>query len=113
MNGIRQNTPLDTLVAVHDVGAMGYFSERELIELAGLVSPEVVPIIREESKLSNFLNKRGADYLVVFPGWYQSLANCLCVEYVTSGSFSLTAGGENMVVFSWGAASQPVNYCQK
>ncbi len=37
---IAQNTPPEALVAAHDIGALGYFGQRRLLDLAGLVSPD-------------------------------------------------------------------------
>ena len=70
---VAQNTPADALVAAHDIGALGYFAGRPLLDLAGLVSPEVIPIIRDEAALADYLAARGADYLVVAPDWYPTL----------------------------------------
>lgn len=60
-------------VAAHDIGALGYFAPRPIIDLAGLVSPEVIPLIRDETGLAAFLDARGTDYLLVFPSWYPNL----------------------------------------
>jgi hypothetical protein len=109
---IQQNTPAASLIAAHDIGAMGYFSNRNLIDLAGLVSPEVIPIIRDQSKLSAYLSEKGADYLVVFPGWYPQITKCLTPLFVTNGHFSVSAGGENMAVYSWTDANQENEKCQ-
>lgn len=109
---IRQNTPPDALVAVHDVGAMGYFSERKLIDLAGLVSPEVIGIMRDEDKLREYLDERRADFLVVFPGWYDEIHACLPLVHSTGAAFSLKAGGENMAVYRWEEAGKTHNNCQ-
>ncbi len=43
----RQNTPPGTAIAIADIGAFGYYSERRVIDLAGLVTPELVPIVDE------------------------------------------------------------------
>src|SRR5436190_23425256 len=67
---VNTNTPAGALVAAHDIGALGYFGGRRLLDLAGLVSPEVIPFIRDEARLRQWLNVRQADYLVTFPGWY-------------------------------------------
>lgn len=72
----RQNLPPDALVAVHDIGALGYFSSQmRVIDLAGLISPEVVPFIRDEEALLRYLRQKNATHLIVFPDWYPVLAS--------------------------------------
>ena len=101
---IGQHTEREARVAAHDIGALGYFAGRELIDLAGLVSPEVIPILRDEAALAEFLDEQAADYLVTFPGWYPQLVRGLEPIYQTAGQFSPRAGGENMAVYRWEAA---------
>ena len=67
---VEQNTASHDIIAVHDIGAMGYFSNRRLIDLAGLINPEVVPFIRDESKLYQYMKFSDADYYVGFSDWY-------------------------------------------
>jgi hypothetical protein len=98
---VQENTLPDDLIAVHDIGAMGFFARRDLIDLAGLISPEVIPFIRDEDRLRGYLDQRGAAYLVTFPGWYTKLEEGLPVVFDTQGEFSPAAGGENMRVFRW------------
>jgi hypothetical protein len=64
---VRANLPPDSLLAVHDIGALGYFAPRPIFDLAGLVSPEVVPIIRNRPALMQMMCERGVRYLMVFP----------------------------------------------
>ena len=100
-NWVANNTDEDSLIAAHDIGAMGYFGGRDLVDLAGLVSPEVIPIIRNEPALSAYLDTKDADYLVTFPGWYEQLVNNRILIYNTQGNFSPAMGGENMSVYRW------------
>ncbi|MFN8412441.1 MAG: hypothetical protein U0Z26_08635 [Anaerolineales bacterium] len=44
------NLPSNALIAAHDIGALGYFDTHKLIDLAGLVSPEVIPFIRNRAR---------------------------------------------------------------
>ncbi len=67
---IEANTERNDVVAVHDIGAMGYFSQRELIDLAGLANPEVIPFIRDEGKLFEYMKSKNVRYFVGLRGWY-------------------------------------------
>jgi len=42
---LRNNSPPDALVATHEVGAIGYFSERPILDTAGLVSKDALPFV--------------------------------------------------------------------
>ncbi len=88
-------------IAAHDIGALGYFYPRPFIDLAGLVSPEVIPFIRDENRLREYLFSRQATWVIVFPGWYPSFdADSRFVPvYRTDCAVTRAAGEKNMVVY--------------
>lgn len=98
---LREHTPPEALVAAHDIGAIGYYAERPLIDLAGLVTPEVIPFMRDEARLKAFIQAQKAAYLVTFPGWYPQLTADPCFRpvYQSTAGWSPEAGGEHMVVY--------------
>lgn len=71
---IAEEMPAGTHIAAHDIGALGYFAEPELYDLAGLVSPEVIPFIRDENLLAAYLDENEVEYLMIFPDWYPQLS---------------------------------------
>jgi hypothetical protein len=77
---INDNTVSNAVIAVHDIGAMGYFGERKIIDLAGLIQPELISIIGNELEIKNYLVKTQADYLVVLKDWYSDLDNFGSIE---------------------------------
>lgn len=97
---VAANVPGDEVVAAHDIGALGYFDNHDLIDLAGLVSPEVVPFIRDEERLAEFLDTRGAKYLIAFPAFYPLLSEWADPVFITDG-IGPELGGENMVIYHW------------
>jgi hypothetical protein len=64
--------PGDT-VATNDIGAIGFFSGRRVIDLEGLVTPSVLPY-REERAYVSFVERERPSWLVIFPEWYPELA---------------------------------------
>jgi hypothetical protein len=98
---VAANLPQDALIAAHDIGALGFFDYHELIDLAGLVSPDVIPFIRDEPRLSNYLNQRGADYLIAFPDFYPLMTAIAEKTFVTNSPTTLILGQKNMVVYRW------------
>jgi hypothetical protein len=98
---IAENTPPESLIAAHDIGAAGYFANRPLVDLAGLISPEVIPFMTDEEQLARYLDERGVDYLETLEGWYRTLPEGKTVVYQSTAPYAPAAGGTNMVVYSW------------
>lgn len=105
---IRDNTPDSAIIGAHDIGAIGYFSERPLIDTAGLITPEVIPFIRSEERILAFLEKKHVDYVAIFPSWYPTLASDtrLRTVYRSTNPWIVEAGGDNIVVYetAWSEA---------
>ena len=97
---VAENVPKGEIVAAHDIGALGYFDNHTLIDLAGLVSPEVIPFIRDEEELADYLDERNASYLIAFPEFYPHLSELAKPVFVTEGVAPIW-GGKNMIVFHW------------
>ncbi len=89
------------VIAAHDIGALGYYCDRRIIDIAGLVSPDVIPFIRDERQLAKYLDEKGADYLIAFPFWYPELTARGELIYQTQGGFAPRLGMENMAVYRW------------
>ena len=98
---VSDNLQHGALIATHDIGALGYFGNHKLLDLAGLVSPQVIPIIQNINELSDYMNKENVDYLVTFPDWYPELTDKLPEVFTTNGIFTSKMGGTNMVVYKW------------
>ena len=98
---VAQNIPPNAIIAAHDIGALGYFDHHQLIDLAGLVSPEVIPFMRDETRLAAYLNQRGASYLIAFPDFYPDLTRNMPIVFSSGGKFAIEAGQTNMAVYRW------------
>lgn len=99
---LAANTEPDALVAAHDIGAIGYFSERPLLDLAGLVSPEIIPWLADEAKVAAYIRRSDADYLVTAPGWpyAQVVAEGTAVPlFDTDYAWTRAQGFNNMIVY--------------
>jgi hypothetical protein len=96
-----ENIPPEALIAAHDIGALGYFDDHKLLDLAGLISPEVIPFIRDEPQLATYLNEQGADYLIAFPDFYPLLTENAEVVFTTDSEVTLTLGEKNMTIYRW------------
>lgn len=99
---LAENTPEDALIASHDIGAIGYFAERPLLDLAGLITPDIIPLLADEPALEKYLLASEATYLVTAPGWpYTAVANAPNTTLVFSTDFPLTQtyGLNNMAIY--------------
>jgi hypothetical protein len=65
---LRQNTPTDSLIALEPIGAIGFYSDRRVLDLGGLTDTTTWPALtdgyRNPSAIAALLESRGADYLV-------------------------------------------------
>lgn len=68
---IRDNTPPDAVVALEPIGEIGFYSERRVVDLGGLISPAVWEYIgngySDADRMFEFLKKNHAQYLVDRP----------------------------------------------
>jgi hypothetical protein len=72
---VEGNTQADSIIAAHDIGALGFYGNRKIIDLAGLIEPEIIPIIRDEESLLEYIKESGSDYLVILSDWYNFTLN--------------------------------------
>jgi len=100
---VSVNVPPGELIAAHDIGALGYFGKHDLVDLAGLISPEVIPFLRDDNRLATYMTGRGVRYLVAFPDWYPTLTLHLQPVFTTDAPYAPAQGGTNMTVYRWPA----------
>lgn len=68
---LETNTAPDSVVAAQEIGITGYFAERPMLDLCGLISPDVVHA-RQENRLNAYVRESAPDYLVDNPYFYAS-----------------------------------------
>jgi len=102
---VAERTPAEAVLALNDIGAITYISQRRIVDLAGLVTPQVTPILRSEdraSRLVAFMAAQGVDYVIIFPNWFPGLAAredlLEPLHRVTLERRTIT-GGRTMVVY--------------
>jgi hypothetical protein len=78
---VRDHAPPGSLLAVNDIGAIGFIADMPVLDLQGLVTPEILwrrgmarrvdgtaPMLVLE-----FIADHEPDYLIIFPEWYPDL----------------------------------------
>lgn len=71
---IAANTNENDIIATHDVGAIGYYSKRKIVDVAGLVTPELITKISDANYvevMKQYLNKNGVTYVAFLREWYR------------------------------------------
>jgi tetratricopeptide (TPR) repeat protein len=71
---LRDNTKPEDIIATHDVGAIGFYSERKIVDIAGLITPELINKINTKDYgnfLSDYLNEKNVSYLAILREWYR------------------------------------------
>lgn len=86
---LARNTAPDSLIAVDDIGAIGFLSGRKIFDLNGLISPEMWPILHSEPQghlrseaTTRLLSEVDPDYLAIFPTWHWEIASNPSVSQV-------------------------------
>jgi hypothetical protein len=68
---VDAHLPESSVLAVNDIGAIAYFSRRPVVDLMGLVTPEIIPYRRQgETGVMRYVARRCPDYVIVFPAWF-------------------------------------------
>jgi hypothetical protein len=100
---VGAHLPPTARIAANDIGAIAYFSRYPLIDLMGLVTPDIIPYRREgEAGIIRYLAERCPDYLIVFPTWFPTLTarpESLEPIYRVRLERNEVAGGPEMVVY--------------
>jgi hypothetical protein len=77
---LRDHVEPDEAIAVNDIGAIAFFSNHHILDVMGLASPEMWPVLRakqgveREEAMYAYLRERGVRYLVISPRYYPDLA---------------------------------------
>lgn len=92
---LRDNTEPEAVVAVPDIGAIGYISRREILDLNGLVTPELIPYKRNK-EVNRFLEENPPDFIISIhedPNWLDQNGPDLAMTQLLSLPF------EKMFIF--------------
>ncbi|MBK8550857.1 MAG: tetratricopeptide repeat protein [Ignavibacteria bacterium] len=71
---LKKNTTEKDVIATHDVGAIGYYSGRKIVDVAGLVTPELINKINDADYvkfMTKYLKDNKVTYLAFLREWYR------------------------------------------
>ena len=69
---VSENLDAGDMIAVHDIGAMGYFTKNPMLDLAGLINPEVIAFMNDDQKIISYMRNKNAKYFIGFSDWYKN-----------------------------------------
>jgi arabinofuranosyltransferase len=71
---LKENTPEGSIIATHDVGAIAYYSDRKIVDVAGLINPEFIKKLLDRN-FSTFMveqmKKENVNYIAFLREWYR------------------------------------------
>lgn len=93
---LAEKTPEDAVVATHDIGAIAYYSHRRVVDIVGILDPEIVPHLGTREyipRVQEILEREGVTHLAVLRNWLE-VSN---VEPL----FVATPQPEILEIFAW------------
>jgi len=68
---IRDNLADGVRIATHDVGAIAYYSGKQIVDMVGLISPEMIPRLGSLDGLIGFMNSQRVTHLALLKNWFE------------------------------------------
>jgi hypothetical protein len=107
-NWVKENVKRDETIAVNDIGAITYISKNRVVDMAGLVTPEVLRY-RQYSwddnldSLNYLLKRNNVNYIIIYDNWFKEYLDKYekNLRFVTSAflEHNTICGGVEMKVY--------------
>lgn len=73
---LSANLPREAGFGMNDIGAIAFTTKKYVVDMAGLVTPEVFRFQRMSfeqgsKELFKFLRSKNVNYIIIYPGWYE------------------------------------------
>jgi hypothetical protein len=99
---IAANIPPEELLVIHDIGAVGFFAPRPLLDVAGLASPDMIGWVGDPAAQWALIREREGRWLMAFQNQIpRPLAPGvrLCVFHETTDAAVMMQGDERMILY--------------
>ncbi len=120
---VREHLPPDAVLAVVDIGAIKFLGPQRLIDLVGLVSPDIQVYMRQAVSRNDPLGQQGVrryieekqpDFIVAYPSWYPDITSdraSFKPIYRLEIPENITMAGDELIVYTtpwnrWAASSE-------
>jgi hypothetical protein len=81
---VKKNAKPTDIIAAQDVGAIGYFTKRNIIDLVGLVSPDMFRVQHDQKQVWKMARAQGANLFFIYkrlnPSFYEYAKDSLELE---------------------------------
>ncbi len=68
---IHDHLPQSAVIGTHDVGAIAYYSGRRIVDMVGLISPDMIENIGSLDRLKSFLIRKKVTHLALLRNWFE------------------------------------------
>jgi len=68
---LHEHLPETAVVATHDVGAIAFYSGRRIVDMVGLISPEMIGNFGSLEKLTQYLIRKKVTHLALLRNWFE------------------------------------------
>lgn len=72
---LRDNLTKDAIVATHDIGAIAFYSGKRVVDMVGLVSPEMIKNLMNADSLLAFMKKNKVTHVATLQTWFPIVNN--------------------------------------
>lgn len=105
---INRNLQDEKTLGMNDIGAITFITKKKIIDMEGLVTPEIFKLrklsLDESNKaLLKLLKQNGVNYIIIYPGWYDYLMEHYSGAFENVYSARLEnntiCGGQEMFVY--------------
>ena len=107
-NWLKTNLPGEKAFGMNDIGAIGFFTDKYVVDMAGLVTPDVFKFQKMSYEdgakaLLKFLKSKDVNYIIIYPDWYEYIMENYSKSFEQVYSARLTnntiCGGIEMFVY--------------
>ncbi|MBL8006616.1 MAG: hypothetical protein JNJ56_03735 [Ignavibacteria bacterium] len=77
---VNENVPREETIAVNDIGAIGFINKNKIIDMAGLITPEILRYRTYNWKdnldsVNYLLKKNNVNYIIIYDEWFKEFLN--------------------------------------
>jgi len=77
---VKENLAKSEVIAVNDIGAIAFISKNRIVDMVGLVSPDMLEVISDKKRdnsdaVFSLLKKNNVNYIIIYDHWYPDFLN--------------------------------------